>query len=171
MSKQDLFFVDAETNGLYGSFLTVAIIRTDCFCNELDRHYFGIKTENMVVTDPWTRENVVPILGEYTPCEDEYDLLERVWALWAACREHSYAVAYVAYPVEARLFSECVRHDETRRRFNGPFPLIDLSTILFARGMDPLNLPDDDPAPETKQHNALYDVEQMIKIYKKAMEV
>lgn len=172
MNKKDLFFVDAETNGLYGSFLTVAIIHTDCFCNEIERYYWGIKPENMIVTDEWTRNNVLPILGDYVACENEYELLERVWAVWETCRERSYAVAYVAYPVEARLFSECVRHDEANRKFNGPFPLIDLSSILYTKGLYPLTLPEESSdQTDAKQHNALYDVEQMILTYKKIMEV
>lgn len=37
--KKELFFVDAEMDGLYGTFLSIAVIVTDYEGNELERHY------------------------------------------------------------------------------------------------------------------------------------
>ena len=97
-------FIDAETDGLYGSFLTVGRVVTDDAGNMIEKAYYGIKKENMMISDVWTRENVFPVLGDYEACEDEAELLEKVWAFWMKYREEAYAAADVMYPVESRLF-------------------------------------------------------------------
>ncbi len=51
-------FIDAETDGLYGSFLTVGLVVTDDAGNMIEKAYYGIKKENMMISDVWTRENV-----------------------------------------------------------------------------------------------------------------
>ena len=45
LDKKTLFFIDAETDGLYGAFISVAIVVLDPECNEIERHYLGIKKE------------------------------------------------------------------------------------------------------------------------------
>lgn len=162
-----LFFVDAETDGLYGSFLSVGIIVTDQECREIERFYYGINKARMVVTDAWTREHVLPILGEYEICESEEELLDRVWAAWMKYHDSAFAIADVTYPVEARLFRRCVEKDIAVRKLMGPFPFLDLSSLLYARGYEPLadrkNLSRYDHGP---QHNALFDVEMEVQIYR-----
>ena len=104
-------FIDAETDGLYGSFLTVGLVVTDDAGNMIEKAYYGIKKENMMISDGWTRENVFPVLGDYEACEDEAELLEKVWAFWMKYREDAYAAADVMYPVESRLFMKCVMNN------------------------------------------------------------
>ena len=131
-------FIDAETDGLYGSFLTVGLVVTDDAGNMIEKAYYGIKKENMMISDVWTRENVFPVLGDYEACEDEAELLEKVWAFWMKYREEAYAAADVMYPVESRLFMKCVMNNESERKYLGPFPMLDLSSLLMAAGYDPL---------------------------------
>ena len=172
MSKNNLFFIDAETDGLYGKFLTVAIIVTDNNLNEIERAYFGIKKENMDVKNQWVIENVLPILGEYDEVNSEEELLDRVWEVWMRYASDAYAIADVPVPVESRLFLKCVERDSSNREFQGPFPLIDISSMLLAIGRDPLedrNLIADADSSEVK-HNALNDVEVMIRIYGRIIE-
>lgn len=164
---EKIIFLDAETDGLYGHFLSVAIVVTTKDCQEIERHYYGICSENLQVREQWVSEHVLPIMGDYTPCSDERELLENVWQLWEKYREDAYAISDVAYPVEARLFMECVKQDEANRRFCAPYPLLDLSNILYAKGFDPL-------ADRKKlagwekdgQHNALEDVLMAVEIYR-----
>lgn len=169
---EKLFFIDAEADGLYGGFISAAIVITTANCLELERYYYGICQENLQVQEPWVRENVLPVMGCYTPCEDEEELLERVWALWEKHRENAYAVGDVIYPVEARLFSECVRRDRHKRASLAPFPLLDLSAMLYAKGISPLEerrkLAGD--AGPGRRHNALEDVLMSIAVYKRISE-
>ena len=131
------FFVDAETDGLYGRFLSVAALATDEEGKEIDRFYGACHITAEQLSSAWTVENVLPHL-QYAECffEDEYSLLEAFWAFWIAHREGAACIAYVPYPVESRLFTACVMHDRAYREFLGPFPLYDLATLLVARGFD-----------------------------------
>ena len=164
-------FIDAETDGLYGSFLTVGLVVTDDAGNMIEKAYYGIKKENMMISDVWTRENVFPVLGDYEACEDEAELLEKVWAFWMKYREEAYAAADVMYPVESRLFMKCVMNNESERKYLGPFPMLDLSSLLMAAGYDPLidraELLDEDEKQmmENKTHNALNDAEMTAAIW------
>ena len=169
MQKNNLFFIDAETDGLYGKFLTVAIIVTDNNLNEIERAYFGIRKEDMDVKSKWVIENVLPILGEYDEVNSEGELLDKVWELWRKYADNAYAVANVPIPVESRLFAKCVEKDLSNREFQGPFPLIDISSMLLAKDINPLEERGILIGEHSKGnvHNALYDVEVMIKIYRK----
>lgn len=161
-------FVDAESDGLYGPFLTVAIIITNLEGEELERFYYGICKDTLAVKDIWTRKNVLSVLGEYTSCENEQKLLEKVWAVWETYREEAYVVADVMYPVEARLFQRCVEQNADRK-LEAPFPLLDLSSMLWTKGIDPLAERERLAKIQNRnrKHNALYDVEVAIEIYKK----
>lgn len=166
--KKNLFFVDAETDGVYGTFLSIAVIVIDYEGNELDRHYWGINQKNLVVHSEWVRRNVIPIMGEYEVCQDEDEILDKFWKVWEKHRQDAYAIADVCYPVESALFQKCVLKDEKKRGMEAPFPLLDLSSILLAKGIDPLI--DRMKLVETKgkqMHNALTDVEISISIWRK----
>lgn len=136
--KEKLLFIDAETDGLYGAILTAAMVAADKNGTEIERAYYGIAREHMVVTDPWVKEHVLPILGEYETCRDETELLEKVWAFWLRYQDDAYVIADVTYPVECRLFETCVRHNPAERIWKAPFPLMDLSSMLYAKGIEPL---------------------------------
>ncbi len=170
-SEKNFIFLDAETDGLYGGFLTVGIVVTDFAGRELERICYGIRRENLRVKDPWVAEHVLPVLGEYEPCEDEEELLERVWALWRRYAENAYVVADVAFPVEARLFQRCVLKNPKERRFQAPFPLLDLGSILFAKGIDPLTdrVSLSEAEEKAKRHNALSDAAMAAKIFHELM--
>lgn len=166
-----LVFIDVESDGLYGSFLTVALIVTDSKGNEIERAYYGIKRENMHITEPWVEENVIPKLGVYEECETEDELLRKTWNLWQKYREVAYVVCDVGYPVEARLWEKCTRLDLEENTFKAPFPLVDISSMLLAKGIDPLI----DRAKllginGDMTHNAMYDVETTVRLWQFVME-
>lgn len=129
------FFVDAETDGLYGRFLSVAALVTDECGRELDRFYAAVKVEENEIQTPWVLTNVFPFLKNAdVSYSSEDELLEAFWTFWLKHRDGAECVSYVAYPVESRLFSSCVMKDLEERCFLGPFPLYDLSTLLVAKG-------------------------------------
>lgn len=125
------FFIDAETDGLYGEFLSVAVLVTDESGKEIDRFYGANKIKPDDIKSKWVKENVLPHLKNAAATyETEYDLLEAVWFFWMKHRKSALAVADVMHPVESRLFTECVRHSLAEREMLAPFPLLDLSTLL-----------------------------------------
>lgn len=160
------FFVDAETDGLYGKFLSVAALVTDQSGNELDRFYIAVKTKKEDLRSEWVKQNVFPFLSEAdSTVATEEELLESFWAFWTQYREKCIAIAHVQYPVEARLFSSCVAKDHPAREYLAPFPLYDLSTLLAAKGydFDGKDFPKNTPA--LPPHNAINDVIEMAKIW------
>ncbi len=169
--KNKLVFMDVESDGLYGAFLTVAFIVTNWDGQELARAYYGIKRENMQVTVPWVKDNVIPKLGEYEAVTDEKELLKRAWNFWLEYREEAYMVCEVGYPVEARFLRACVALDEATNMWLAPFPLIDLESILLAKGYEPLTERSRilSNYKEEAVHNALYDVEAEVQLWKELM--
>lgn len=65
------------------------------------------------------------------------------WSIWIdEKKKGSLLVADVCWPVEANFLSACIR-DDPARQWDGPFPpLLDISSILLAAGMDPLFSPE-----------------------------
>ena len=172
-----LFFIDAETDGLYGPFLSAAVIITDMNCNVIERAYYGVNVKNLSIIEAWTKDNVIPVLGQYTECENECELLEQIWKLWESMNGKAYAVGDVIYPVEVRLFQKCIEKNLTERCAQGPFPFLDISSMKYCKEIDPIAYIEDerfvhlnaDTVINNKSqsvHNALYDVEVMIAEYK-----
>lgn len=165
--KRKLVFVDAETDGLYGGFLTVAMVAVDENGVELEHAYYGLDRKHMVIQEEWVREHVLPVLGDYEECGSEEELLEKSWSFWMKYASDAYAIADVCYPVECRLFSACVERDREKRCWQAPFPLLDLSSLFYARGVDPLTERRQLAKVSGEEHNALTDVRMSIQIWKK----
>ncbi len=104
-----------------------------------------------VMTDPTT--------GALTHlCSDTGTLRKAFWHLWARERVRETELwADVTYPVEAGFLAACVRDDRTRRKFEGPYPLLDISTAVRLAGPRmskltrvPSELPEHHPLMDTR---------------------
>ena len=162
-------FVDAETDGLYGKFISIAMVVADHAGNELEHIYVGLSNPEKHIKEKWVLENVLPILGKYEEYDDEHSLLEAAWSFWRANAQNSYVIADVMHPVESRLFTMCVEQEVEGRIFQGPFPMLDLSSMLYTVGINPLEAREKLAKPLDKgmQHNALYDARMAMAIWKK----
>lgn len=160
-------FVDAETDGLYGRFLSVAALVCDEQGEELEQFSCRWDFTEADIESPWVRENVLPLLADEQILPTEEDMLEAFWRFYKKQGE-VLCIGDVIYPVECRLFEKCVRLDQEARAFEGPYPLLDLSSMLYARGIDPLKdrleLAGTDGLA---RHNALDDVRMSHAIWKK----
>ena len=167
MIKKHIFFVDAETDGLYGPFLSVAAIVTDGSAIK-DRFYAALEVKIDQIESSWVRENVFAHLKNaelYFKSENE--MLEAFWDFWIKHRSTAEAIAYVPFPVESRLFERCVRLDVHNREFFGPFPLYDLASVIVSRGFDSdidmptfsgLNLPPHDAMNDVLMEAAVWKI-------------
>ncbi|KIR01290.1 hypothetical protein P261_00104 [Lachnospiraceae bacterium TWA4] len=165
--KKYYVFLDAECDGLYGRFISVAMVVIDNNGHEVDRMYKGIKKNQLLnsVESLWVRENVLPVMKEYDEVDNENELIEAVWAFWMNYQKDAYMIVDVGYPVEARLLMNCVQNDPKTRIMQAPFPLLDLSSMLYAKRQDPLM--DRSRFSKDVLHNPLTDVDISIKIWKK----
>lgn len=166
-------FIDAETDGLYGPFISVAMIVLDRNGNEESSFYGGIANPINFVNNQWVKENVLPIMGEYEHFSDENSLLCAVWNFWKRYTNNAYMIGDVIHPVESRLMTKCLQLFG-ENEFEGPFPMLDLASILYAKGIDPLidrkQLLNTDKI-DLKQHNPLDDVRITMKIWKNLIGV
>ena len=130
-----IFCFDAETDGLYGEVFAIGAVVMNDGGEILDQ--FSQKCLHPEVTSQWVRENSLPHLADIEECESRRLLRENFWNFYMKHREGCVIMADVAYPVEADLLRKCVEENLAEREFLGPYPLIDISALFFARGISP----------------------------------
>lgn len=164
---QQLYMVfDVESVGLHGEGFAVGwvIVRRDG--GEIARAEYG--------TDPglargdaddlaWVREHCQTMNN--VPAENgPYWVRERFWEAWEYAKERGAVLAAeVAWPVEANFLSACIADDPERRKWNGPYPLLDVSSVRLAAGFDPTKsvprhsgeLPEHNPLADARQSSRL----------------
>ncbi len=168
-------FVDAETDGLYGQFLSVAAIVLNDTGEEVDTFYGTIRKPENIVSSEWVKENVLPYLRDGIRSDaDLYDaedeMVEAFYDFYSVHAECD-VIADVPYPVESRLFIKIVWSDPEDRMYKLPFPLMDLSSMLYARGYQPLcDRREITDCSDLRLHNALDDVRMSIRVWEKIKE-
>jgi hypothetical protein len=135
-----IFSFDAETDGLYGPVWAIGAVVTEI---QHGGEFPGVAvfrgmvepTED-VVTDPWVRDHIVPVvnLPKYDTRED---LLNAFWEFWIAHKDGAVAIADCGVPVEAGLLRACIELDVENRLWKGPAPLHELATAFLLNGYDP----------------------------------
>lgn len=164
--KDRFFFVDAESDGFYGKFLSVAALVTDKNGTELDSFYGAVKVNADDISSEWVRENVYPYLKNASVFYDsEGNMLEAFWLFWLKHRENADCVSYVPYPVESRLFNFCVTENTEKRQFLAPFPLYDLATVLESKGYHYDSDMQTLSGLELISHDAMNDVRMAAKVW------
>ena len=133
------FIFDAETDGLYGSTLSIcAKVYSENLKEVMDCFYGAVHCIADEITEPWVRENVFPYLQNAgSMYRSESELLEAFWQFWLSHRQDCWCIADVPIPVESNVFRKCVEMNREERCFLAPFPLMDLSSMLYCKGMDP----------------------------------
>ena len=91
------------------------------------------------------------------------DLRYFFWQFWMEWKERGAALAAdCAWPVEARFLNKCVE-DDPARNWQGPYPLVDIGSVMIGVGMDPLakypRLPNELP-----EHSPLADARQSARL-------
>jgi hypothetical protein len=143
----NLFFVfDVESIGLHGEGFAVGYVITDDHGTCLEKGIFACSPDRAQGDDngrPWVMEHVEPAIGRFN-CETPRDVRRRFWNTWLNAKDRArasslnlYMVSDVAWPVEANFLSACIS-DLGLGAFDGPYPLIDVSSVRLAKGLNPL---------------------------------
>ncbi len=104
---------------------------------------------NIVLTDPTT--GVLTTL-----CDGPISLREAFWSLWEREKARGTELwADVCYPVETNFLATCVRA-LTGRKFQGPFPLLDVATLTAISTGSPFRVLERTP-DELPEHHPLMD--------------
>jgi hypothetical protein len=171
VSPDRIVSLDAESNGLADRAFAVALTLSDA-SGELDHAVYRCGIGDTPI-DPWVAENVIPHLTAVPEnCADYPQLLAQVAT--TILRFGGKAVpliAHVAWPVEARLLLDVYPGGHV---WDGPYPLIDVASVLLAKGHDPLTVDGylaahNLPKPDGNPHHPLYDARAAERCYRHVM--
>lgn len=149
--------LDCESNGLGGRAFAVGAVLTDDVTGELGA--FTARCPVDTPTDPWVVANVLPAIEDMPVTHGTYGELMWAWAGWYRAHQATATIiGHVTWPVEARFLIDV--HAEWSA--GGPYPLIDVASLLLAAGHNPRLVDDyldahDLPRPPGSPHNPLYD--------------
>lgn len=153
---------DVESLGLHGEGFAAGAVVVDTETGEtLDELYAACKPSLDGVsaeTAHWLTMNVIHHL-KY-PHISPRGVRERFWRFWRKWADKGALLcADCAWPVEANFLRTCVWDNRPEREWKGPYPLLDLSTLLWAQGINPTGtferleseLPAHDPLKDARQ--------------------
>ena len=136
----DLFMVfDVESIGLHGEGFAVAWVVVNRQGEQLEEGCLACDPDLCQGTEDdreWVKENIPPL-----PCSSptKFHLRNTFWHAWRNwAARGAWLAADCAWPVEANFLSACVRLNPEERNWEGPYPLLDISGVLLAAGLDPL---------------------------------
>lgn len=163
--REKAIIFDVESVGLHGEGFAVSMVVTNNLEEISHVTWACLPDPAMSLSSyddfKWVQENV-----SYPPdtiwVQTPRDVRNAFWAQWLRLKADNYVLcADVCWPVEANFLSECVRDDRHVRKFEGPYPLIDLSPILKLAAPSPVyngRLKEHQPA-----HNPLMDCQHSLR--------
>lgn len=175
------FFVfDVESVGLHGEAYAVGFVVIDASGKELESGLFACNPDNCLGSKSgrkWIAENCPTFDETHSSAKD---VRAAFWFKWKRWKEHGAALAAdCAWPVEARFLIQCVEDArpvirggiaDGPRDWEGPYPLIDIGSILLAFGRDPLGANERLPN-ELPVHDPLADARQSARIFAELIKV
>jgi len=164
-SETQLFMVfDVESIGLHGEGFAVGWVVIDRLGNKYVENYISCKptlARGSYQDFDWVNKNV-PIL--HTFAKSPRDVRDVFWINWLKWKEKgAVLVADCNWPVEANFISACIQDYFIVRSKDGPYPFLDLGSILFAKGKDPIATYDR-TEDELPKHHPLKDAQQSARL-------
>lgn len=161
--KDLLLVFDVESVGLHGAGFAVGAVIVSRATGERVKEFYAGCPSATATGQPddreWISKNVDPTLPKATH-EFPHLVREAFWSLWREWHDRADMWVDCGWPVEANFLSLCVREYPVERKWQGPYPLNEIATVL---GDDALTafprLPDELPA-----HNPLNDARQSARI-------
>lgn len=162
---------DVESVGLHGEGFAVGwvVIRdgkeiaSACYaCNPDNAKSFIGAADNGAADRAWVAENVKELAyNERGPAQ----VRNEFWEAWEYAKKRgAQLVSDCAWPVEANFLSACIADNPKERAWDGPYPLLDVSSILLAAGKDPVGT-FERKQDELPAHNPLCDARQSARVF------
>jgi hypothetical protein len=165
------FVIDVESIGLHGEAYAVAGAVFDesgaekkSFCLAVDDD----KAQGSDSDRAWVIENIPGILITHQSLEG---MRRQFWRIWETVKVEYPGIQMAGecvWPVETGFLSACVKDDVAAYAFHGPYPLMEISSVMQAAGMDPMATYDRWP-DELPKHNPLADVRQSARLLFEAL--
>lgn len=165
MKKPRYYMVfDVESVGLHGEGFAFGCVVMDAIGRAITEYRHGCPTKEAHGTDEdrmWVDEHVQHTVDFFNPLQ----VRNRFWQIWEIWKgQGAILVADCCWPVEANFLSACVKDNPENRKWEGPYPLHDIASMLLVNGVDPLSqflrLPNELPV-----HNPLLDARQSARIF------
>jgi len=163
------FVFDVESIGLHGEGFAVAggvYLENGaaqwefCFASPTDQ------AEGEDSDRHWVKDNV-PMMEETH--RSLRKMRDAFWGEWVrAKKDGAIMAAECPWPVEAGFLSQCIADDVDARKWDGPYPFMEIASFLAAAGMDPMatypRTPSEQPA-----HHPLKDARQSARLLSEAL--
>jgi hypothetical protein len=167
-TMKSYFVIDVESIGLHGEGFAVAggvYLENGAAQWEFSMATNPDRCQGDASDRDWVMRNV-PIL-EFTHFSAD-QMREEFWEVWQkAHNEGAQMAAECLWPVEAKFVAMCVEEYESRK-FAGPYPFLEISSVMQAAGMDPMASYPRTPSEEPK-HNPLSDARQSARLLSEAL--
>lgn len=128
-----IFCFDVESDGLYGEgFAYGAVV--------FDEQGLEISYSQLCclegIQDQWVKENCLPYLTDLPKAESRQRVRQSFWRFFMKWKEQCHVFSDVVYPVDAQFLRQCAQENDGA--WDAPYPLLDVASIMFACGEDPL---------------------------------
>lgn len=166
------FVFDVESVGLYGEGFAVGggvYHRGECL-----REFCFSSPKSLAVADSpqsrqWVDENIPDIKLTHAMA---FLMREEFWNTWLKAKNDYPGILMAGecvYPVECNFLATCVGAGFAARQVQAPYPLIDISAVMLAAGMDPMATYDREPNEHPK-HDPLADARQSARLLWTALQ-
>lgn len=160
-----IFAFDVESIGLYGEGFAVGGVLIDDSGNVINEFCYACDPGaalGSIDDREWCRDNLPKLEVTHKTPEE---VRNAFWAKYLNASKHdAQIIADCIYPVETNFLAACVRDYEPVRKRQAPYPLLDLSALLLARGKDPIGVYDR-MHDEYPIHHPLADAKQSARLW------
>jgi hypothetical protein len=164
--------IDVESIGLHGEGFAVGWVVIDREGNELDSRMLACLptiAKGSKDSHEWVRASIPALRKTHDSAWQMRSAFFAAWLHWKA--QGAVLAADVAFPVESRFLAQCIDDNLMQYEWCGPYPLIDIASVRFAAGMNPIDTRERLPS-ELPQHDPLADARQsarlLLEVIKKA---
>jgi len=170
MNREQLYMVfDVESIGLHGLDFAVGFVIVNGFGVEIQSGLMSCGVNDTFGSSEdfaWCAENI-PNIPVTHSCPK--DMREAFWAQWLCWKDRgALLVADCSWPVESRFLINCVDESPEARKWQGPYPLHDVASILLANWKNPIEKVQR-LQTELPEHNPLNDARQSARILIEAL--
>jgi len=171
MKPTPYFVFDVESVGLHGGAFAVAGVI--CADNGAIQYGFSFACDMDDVSGSqedtdWVKANV-PVLP--ITHRSARGIRDAFWTEWTKAKKLYPDIRMAAdcgWPVEARFLCACIDDDRVSRKWEGPYPFVEISSIMMAAGMDPMMDYERTPS-EMPKHNPYTDSVQSARLLFEAL--
>lgn len=174
-SNTRIFLVfDVESIGLHGEAFAYGAVLMDTAHWTIERKWERWCSPTLArgtqEDHEWVQKNVdLEYFGSY-PLKNPDEVRESFWSLWRGWAGNKvWLAADVLWPVEANFLAACVGHGTHTRKWEGPYPFVDIASVRLAAGFNPLAA---EPRLEGElpAHNPLADARQSARLLAEAFQ-